>query len=166
MILLLSLGNLATGKWRYFTAPEIEKMNEIITGSSKTDPGIPKEKAPKVRREKPVIKKIDEEPIHPFHEYEVVRPVKKRSTGNQWWSNNINQKSTKEKAKTEPFPETTKPAPRKIKTAKYNKVAPTDKRVKRNEKILNASVQSTKKSSRPNTKSSRLVKPKPPQKRR
>ena len=165
-IMNVSLGNLAVGKWRYFTAPEIEKMNEIIAGSTKTDPGVPKERVPKARKEKPVVKQVDEEPIQPFHEYEVVRPIKKRSTGNQWWSNTVNQKGTKDKTKAEPFPETLKTPPRKKETLKNTKGAPADKRFRRNEKPPVGKVTAAKKSSRTHTKSARNMKPKPPQKRR
>ncbi len=36
-IMNVSLGNLAVGKWRYFTAPEIDKLNELVAESSKTE---------------------------------------------------------------------------------------------------------------------------------
>ena len=32
----VQLGNLAVGKWRYFTLPEIDKMNQLVAESSKT----------------------------------------------------------------------------------------------------------------------------------
>lgn len=35
-IMHINLGNLPLGKTRYFTAPEIEKLNELVAGSSKT----------------------------------------------------------------------------------------------------------------------------------
>ncbi len=165
-IMNVSLGNLAVGKWRYFTAPEIEKMNEIIAGSSKTDPGTPKEKAPKVRREKPVVKHVDEEPIQPFHEYEVVRPIKKRSTGNQWWSNNINQKGTKDKTQFEPFTETAKAPARKREGIKSNKPAPAGKRVKRNDKPVAGKTNAANKSSRSKPTSFQSKEQKPSRKRR
>jgi 23S rRNA pseudouridine2604 synthase len=100
-IMNISLDGLGVGKWRYFSASEIEKMNEIIAGSHNTDQQIPKTRAPKTRKEKPPVVAHDEEPTQPFDEYEVVRPTKKRKTGNQWWSNNINQKQKKEKPELE-----------------------------------------------------------------
>ena len=36
-IMNVSLGNLPVGKWRYFTAPEIDKLNELVAESSKTE---------------------------------------------------------------------------------------------------------------------------------
>ena len=36
-IMNISLGNLPVGKWRYFTAPEIDKLNEMVAESSKTE---------------------------------------------------------------------------------------------------------------------------------
>ncbi len=42
-IMNVELGALAVGKWRYLTLPEIEKLNELVADSSKTDAG-PKEK--------------------------------------------------------------------------------------------------------------------------
>ena len=42
-IMNVELGALAVGKWRYLTLPEIEKLNELVAESSKTDSG-PKEK--------------------------------------------------------------------------------------------------------------------------
>ena len=42
-IMNVELGSLAVGKWRYLTLPEIEKMNELVAESDKTDSG-PKEK--------------------------------------------------------------------------------------------------------------------------
>ena len=36
-IMNVSLGNLPVGKWRYFTAPEIDKLNEMVAESSKTE---------------------------------------------------------------------------------------------------------------------------------
>lgn len=33
----VELGNLPVGKWRYLTLPEIEKMNELVADSEKTD---------------------------------------------------------------------------------------------------------------------------------
>lgn len=165
-IMNVSLGNLAIGKWRYFTAPEIEKMNEIIADSSKTDQRLPKERAPKARKEKPVTKQVDEEPTQPFHEYEVVRPVKKRSTGNQWWSNTVNQKGTKEKTQAEPFPEIIKTPSRKNEAPRSNKPAPADKRFKRNEKPPAAKGAAGKKTSFTSIKSIKSTKQKPAQKRR
>lgn len=35
-IMNITLDNLATGKWRYLTAPEVDKLNAMVTGSSKT----------------------------------------------------------------------------------------------------------------------------------
>jgi N-acetylmuramoyl-L-alanine amidase CwlA len=130
----ISLDGLGVGKWRYFSASEIEKMNEIIAGSHNTDQQIPKTRAPKTRKEKPPVVAHDEEPTQPFDEYEVVRPTKKRKTGNQWWSNNINQKQKKEKPELEAFPETTK-LPAQIKGPVRNKKAAAgSKPFKRSEK--------------------------------
>ena len=42
-IMNVELGALAVGKWRYLTLPEIEKLNELVAESSKTD-SRPKEK--------------------------------------------------------------------------------------------------------------------------
>jgi len=42
-IMNVELGALAVGKWRYLTLPEIEKLNELVAESSKTD-NAPKEK--------------------------------------------------------------------------------------------------------------------------
>ena len=42
----VELGALAVGKWRYLTLPEIEKLNELVAESSKTDDS-PEEKGPK-----------------------------------------------------------------------------------------------------------------------
>ncbi len=105
-IMNISLGNLAVGKWRYFTAPEIAKLNELIADSGKTDPGEPKPKRQKARIESP--KPQQEESKQSFHEGKGGRPAKKRSTGNQWWSNTVNQKRAKEKAALEPLPKTAK----------------------------------------------------------
>ncbi len=38
-IMNVELGNLEVGKWRYLTLPEIEKLNELVAESSKTDDG-------------------------------------------------------------------------------------------------------------------------------
>ena len=38
-IMNVELGALAVGKWRYLTLPEIEKLNELVAESSKTDAG-------------------------------------------------------------------------------------------------------------------------------
>ena len=38
-IMNVELGDLAVGKWRYLTLPEIEKLNELVAESSKTDGG-------------------------------------------------------------------------------------------------------------------------------
>jgi 23S rRNA pseudouridine2604 synthase len=117
-IMNISLDGLGVGKWRYFSASEIEKMNEIIAGSHNTDQELPKRKAnakakiQKAKEERVAKVEEHEEPTQPFDEYEVVRPTKKRKTGNQWWSNNINQKQKKEKPELEAFPETTKPPAR------------------------------------------------------
>ncbi len=46
-IMNVALGNLQPGKWRYFTAPEIEKMNELVSDSSNSAPE-------KTKKEKPV----------------------------------------------------------------------------------------------------------------
>jgi 23S rRNA pseudouridine2604 synthase len=100
-IMNISLDGLGVGKWRYFSAPEIEKMNEIIAGSHNTDQELPKRKAnakakmQKAKEERVMKVEEDEEPTQPFDEYEVVRQTKKRKTGNQWWSNNINQKPSR-----------------------------------------------------------------------
>ncbi len=165
-IMNVSLGNLATGQWRYFTVPEIEKMYEIIADSSKTDQRVPKERIPKARKEKPPVEKEDEEPTQPFHEYEVVRPVKKRSTGNQWWSNTVNQKGTKEKPQAEPFPEKAKAPARKKEAIKNNKPAPAGKRLKRNEKPVAKKVPAATKSSRTKATSFNPRAQKPSRKRR
>ncbi len=46
-IMNISLGNLPVGKWRYFTAPEIDKLNELVAESSKTEEASkPAAKAP------------------------------------------------------------------------------------------------------------------------
>jgi 23S rRNA pseudouridine2604 synthase len=111
-IMNISLGNLGVGQWRYFTAAEIEKMNEIIADSSKTDEGTSKIKTQNVKvksqklkkeEEPEVVEYDDEEPTRPFHEYEEVRQAKKK-TGNQWWADN-KKKPKKEKPALEPFPE-------------------------------------------------------------
>ena len=39
-IMNVELGALAVGKWRYLTLPEIEKLNELVAESSKTDNGV------------------------------------------------------------------------------------------------------------------------------
>ncbi len=36
-IMNVQLGNLAPGKWRYLTGPEIDKLNEMVASSSKTE---------------------------------------------------------------------------------------------------------------------------------
>lgn len=36
-IMNIQLGNLPTGKWRYFTGPEIDKLNEMVAESSKME---------------------------------------------------------------------------------------------------------------------------------
>jgi FtsZ-interacting cell division protein ZipA len=139
-IMNISQGGLGVGKWRYFTAPEIEKMNEIIADSQKTDQQLPNRKKENVKgkikkaKEERVIKvEADEEPTQPFHEYEVVRPTKKRQTGNQWWSNNINQKKKKERPEPEPFPETRK-SPARTTPEKNKKAAAAGKPFKRSRK--------------------------------
>jgi len=47
-IMNVSLGNLPVGKWRYFTAPEIDKLNEMVAESSKTEEAskVPAAKGP------------------------------------------------------------------------------------------------------------------------
>lgn len=45
-IMNVSLGNLAVGKWRYLTAPEIDKLNELVAESSKTEDVPEKAKNP------------------------------------------------------------------------------------------------------------------------
>jgi len=111
-VMNITLDNLGVGQWRYFTNPEIEKMKELIAGSSKVDQELPKSKRDDSKSKIQQAKKEslqdvedEEEPIHPFNEYEEVRKSKKRSTGNQWWSNTINQKQKKTLPGTEPFPE-------------------------------------------------------------
>lgn len=165
-IMNVLLGNLATGQWRYFTAPEIEKMYEIIADSSKTDQRVPKERILKVRKEKPAVDKEDEEPTQPFHEYEVVRPTKKRSTGNQWWSNNINQKSSKEKTQAEPFPEKNKAPAKKRGVVKNSKAASPAKRSNRNEKPVAKKSYAVTKTSKTKAKSFNPGEQKPTRKRR
>ncbi len=41
-IMNIELANLPVGKWRYFTLPEIEKLNQMVAESSKTDGGSAK----------------------------------------------------------------------------------------------------------------------------
>ena len=36
-IMNVQLGNLAVGKWRYLTLPEIDELNEMVAESSKTE---------------------------------------------------------------------------------------------------------------------------------
>jgi 23S rRNA pseudouridine2604 synthase len=43
-IMNVELGNLATGKWRYFTPAEIDKMNEMVAHSGKTEDESAKKK--------------------------------------------------------------------------------------------------------------------------
>ena len=43
-IMNIQLGNLAAGKWRYFTVPEIDKLNEMVAESSKVAPANGKTK--------------------------------------------------------------------------------------------------------------------------
>ena len=135
-IMNVSLANLAVGKWRYFTAPEVEKMNEILADSSKVDETPAKSRMPKARREKEVIveTEIDAEPTRPFAEYEEVRKPRKKATGNQWWSNNINQKVKKEKQPLEPFPETIKSPAAKRSASRHIKKSAPAKSLKRGEK--------------------------------
>jgi 23S rRNA pseudouridine2604 synthase len=133
-IMNVTLGDLGVGKWRYFTAPEIEKMYEIIADSHNTDQQIPKIKPQRAKKEQPPVSTHNQEPIQPFHEYEVVRSTKKRKTGNQWWSNNINKKKKKEKPELEPFPETIKAPARTKGSVRNKKAATTGKSFKRSDK--------------------------------
>lgn len=41
-IMNVNLGDLSAGKWRYLTSPEIDKLNEMVADSSKTNPGVQK----------------------------------------------------------------------------------------------------------------------------
>lgn len=52
-IMNVQLGNLAPGKWRYLTQPEITTIESLIVGSSKTAPGVKKAKAPGKKDTKP-----------------------------------------------------------------------------------------------------------------
>jgi len=165
-IMNITLGNLAAGKWRYFTAAEIEKMNEIIADSSKTDQGQPKEKRPKAKKETPQVTTVEEEPTQPFDEYEVVRQVKKRAGGKQWWNDKANKKSAKEKPGLEPFAEAAKAPARKKALVKTGKPAPPAKRIKRSEKPVAKKAVSATKTSRPKAKPYFPKDQKPPRGRR
>ena len=102
-IMNIKLETLPVGKWRYFTPAEIEKMNELIAGSSKVDKGITKKREkPEIENrklktvEEPSIPEPDEnEPTRPFYEYEEVK--RKKKTGNQWWADNKKKRVTKGK---------------------------------------------------------------------
>ncbi len=156
-IMNVALANLGVGKWRYFTAGEIDKMNEIIVESSKTADASPKVRVPKGWKEKePVANQAADEPIHPFEEYEEVRKPRKKITGNQWWSNTINQKSKKEKPDVEPFPETIKTPIKK--TGPIKKAASGKKGAPISIKNRNAAApkHTTKRSNKPTAKAAKL----------
>ena len=51
-IMNVQLGNLPVGKWRYLTIPEVDRLNEMVAESSKTDEAV------KPNEPKPVIQYI------------------------------------------------------------------------------------------------------------
>ncbi len=69
-IMNVELGNLAVGKWRYLTLPEINKLNELVAESGKTDSGHGKVKEKKIKlpsdvsaiKEKAGSKKVSAQP--------------------------------------------------------------------------------------------------------
>ena len=52
-IMHIKLGELAPGKWRYFTAPEVEKLKEMIGGSSNEAAPIPRPNNVYIKKKKP-----------------------------------------------------------------------------------------------------------------
>ncbi|MDB5192992.1 MAG: pseudouridine synthase Rsu [Segetibacter sp.] len=133
-IMNISLGNLGVGKWRYFTAPEIEKMNEMITDSSKTDQSPPKNRGVKNKPEKePINIEVEEEPLGPIEDYEEVSRPKKKTVGNQWWSDNKRPKG-RGKEQGESFKEGHKAPLKKRRPAKGEKPGPPKKAVAKTER--------------------------------
>jgi len=61
-IMNIELGGLPVGKWRYFTLPEIDKLNQMVAESSKTDAGGVEEAKPeRIKQYIPRKKKTTEE---------------------------------------------------------------------------------------------------------
>jgi len=51
-IMHITLGNLAPGKWRYFTAPEVEKLKELIGESSNEVIPAPRQNTTYIKKKK------------------------------------------------------------------------------------------------------------------
>ncbi len=100
-IMNVELGNLPVGKWRYLTLPEVDKLNEMVAESSKTDNSSSKSKvahkaeaakvavqlkketkdaeAAKAGKKQAVVKKTDEQQLAEWIENSSA-PSRKKST--------------------------------------------------------------------------------------